>query len=304
MMQAWWFECLSREKGKSWNALIINDKDGRIIGAMPIHIVKKRFFYAILLPYFMSCSGIYIDYQEITDACERKLYEDKILSQLDEKLKSTGVDYFAANTDKYFGNAELLGNHGFKLVSRHTYVVNNIMNVDELIPKYHHMKARAVRKAMKTGLHCVQNSISPEEYYDIYESILVEKRKKVLYSKDFFAGLATAAIEHKQGAIFVIQDANNVIHSALFCNWDSQCAYALAYWVLPEYRNSGASALMFHEAMRSLSGITKEFDFEGGNKANIGASYSKFATTETPFYQFSKAYSLRGKMIELALKFL
>lgn len=304
MMQAWWFEVLSREAGKSWNALIINNEDGKIMGAMPIHIVERRFFSAILLPPFMFYFGIYIDYQGITDAAERKLYEDKILAQLAEKLKSTGVDYFSTHTDKYFENAKLLGNHGFTLVSQHTYVVNDITNVDALIPKYHHMKARAVRKAMKSGLRCVRNCISPEEYYDIYKSILAQKREKVSFTKNYFVGLATVAIEHGQGSIFVIHDANNVVHSALFCIWDSQCAYALAYWVRHEYRNSGASSLMFHEAMRSLSGVTKEFDFEGGNRANIAASYSKFATTETPYYRFTKAYSLRGKLIELALKFL
>lgn len=304
MMQAWWMECVSRDKGKSWNALIVNDDDGKIIGAMPIHIIQRRFFRAVLTPMFVSYFGIYIDYQGITDENDRKSHAEKIIAQLSEKLKAAGIDYFSGQTDKYFHDVELLRNQGFALTPQHTYVINDISEPDTLISKYHHMKARAVRKAMKNGLKCDVNGISPEEYYEIYASILSAKRKKVLFSKDFFVGLVNAAIAHEQGALFVIRDANNVIHSALFCAWDPQCAYALAYLIRPEYRNSGASALMMHEAIRSLSGKTKEFDFEGGNAPKIGASYSKFATTETPFYRFTKAYSLRGLAIKIALNFL
>ena len=67
--------------------------------------------------------------------------------------------------------------------------------------------------------------------------------------------------------------------------------------ITPEFRSSGATSLVFWEAIKLMSTKTKVFDFEGSMSENIENSFRQFGTTQVPYFRINKYNSLLFKSL-------
>lgn len=297
-MQPWWMDATSI--GKHWEGLVFEDH-GKVIGMAAIHWMEKYGIKMAATPLLTPMTPIWINSDDI-NMSDTKARKEYVIKEIDNDLKLLNIDTLKIKTG-LAADASIFNTNGIKTTPRHTYVINDISSPDRLIEHYHKMKSRNIRKAINAGYELHENAISADEYYEIYKGIMAERNETVAYSSDYFTHLANEAIAHGQGTILSLNRPGDFNpETAMLCVWDNTNAYALAYWTRPEARNTGSSSLIFHRAIEKMSGTTKHFDFEGGMNKNVGESYSRFASTETPYLMAEKSYSTKGMLAHLLLK--
>ncbi len=289
-MQPWWLDAVCTAEGKTWDAILAHDGDGRCVAALPFHVMRKYGLRLILNAQLTPHFGLWFA-DNLTDD-ERSRYARQLFGLLARQR----FDALTINAEKNFPFAQEAQSQGFRMHEHYTYVISDIHDPESLIPTYHPMKRRQVLKARKT-LHTEVNAVTPQAFYDFYTACLAQRKRTINYSRSFFLAMSEAALRHEQGAFFSVVDAKGTLHAILFCAWDEQCAYALTYAIDHQLRNSGASALMMHDAIAYLATRTQAFDFEGGNDPAIGASYSKFGSRRTPSPTVAMAKTIKGKIL-------
>ncbi len=289
-MQPWWLDSVCCTPGKSWEAIVLCRASGEVVAAAPFHILQKYCFRLITNAQLTPHQGFWLS-ADLSDSERSALIE-----QLASELSVQKVDAIWFNVEKDFPFGASLESQGFARRDHFTYAIRRITEPDELLHRCHQMKRRQGLKARKS-LHTEVNALAPASFYDFYSQCLAQRGKQVNYRRDFFLTMARAALEHEAGAFFSVVDSESRLYAVLFCVWDEQCAYALTYAIDHELRNSGASALMMHDAICYLRDKTRVFDFEGGNDPQIGASYSKFASERIDCPCFAKHLTLKGKIL-------
>ena len=235
----------------------------------------------VLMPPMMPSVGVWFNHAHSDNVYTRRNRELRVLESLAQFFVSSRYSYVNAVFDKYLNNLLPLYWYGFQLRTRYTFVIPDISQPQIIEADYYHMKRRLIRKAY-SSYRCDIDTLTPEVYYDMYD----EKCKITL---------------NVRYPILVISDLEGTVASALFCVWDSRTAYALSYWTKPSMLNSGSSSMMFHEAVKMLSGRVLEFDFEGSMDRGISASYSMFATKQCPMVEVVYSRGFRGWIMKKLL---
>lgn len=291
-LQPWWLDAVSAAQSKYWDAAIALSASGELLAAMPFHVVQRLGFRFAMNPQLTPYTDVWINRNLVRTPGERLAAVQQIVGQ----LRKAHISAMCFIMPEDFACAAEFEACGFKLTYRHTYIIDDISEPDELLLLYHNMKRRQVQKAQRNLVAAV-GDISPSEYYEFYSQCLARRGQKIFYQKDFFCATAQRIIDHGQANFFTVRDVNGNLLAVLFATWDSLSGYALSYAYDNAMRNTGASALMMHSAIEYLSTRTHSFDFEGGNAKHIGDSYSKFATRCAICPKISGSFSPVGRVL-------
>jgi len=101
----------------------------------------------------------------------------------------------------------------------------------------------------------------------------------------------------------VAKDAEGNTHAAIYIAWDKQTCYYIMGGADENYRSSGAYSLLLWEAIKTASGVCKEFDFCGSMIPSIERFFRSFGGEQVPYFHLKKInskalgllYSLKGK---------
>ena len=79
--------------------------------------------------------------------------------------------------------------------------------------------------------------------------------------------------------------------------WDADSAYYLAGAVDPKNKNTGAMSLLMWTAIQFSSGVTNQFNFEGGMVEPIERFFRSFGAKQTPYFEIRKTNSRLLKLL-------
>lgn len=279
-LQAWWIDAVCIDK--DWDVLLYEEND-TITAFFVYHFIDKFHFRFILQPQLSQYSGIWIDYPASSSPSERLKLEKKIMTYFITELGKRKFSYLDLNFGPYVTNWLPFYWNKFKQTTRYSYQIKDLSDKNKLFESFSHAKRKQINKAQKTL--SVDYSLSGESFYR-----LLEKNFKdgVTFKREFFLHLHKTALSRNQGQIIAIKDKEDV-HAALFIVWDDHTTYALVSAIEPRFRSSGASSLMFWEAIKFSK--TKVFDFEGSMDMDIENSFSQFGTEQIPYFNITKSNS-------------
>lgn len=298
-LQAWWMDavCLNKE----WD-VIIYTKNDKIIASWVFHTVKKYGMSFIIQPQLTQLNGIWIDFPKDLSKNEKISYESKIMefliSQISEKKFSfleQSFHYSLTNWLPFYWN-------GYNQSTRYTYQIEDISNIEKCFSEFHTSKKTHIKKAQKTV--SIDFNLTGNEFYDHLQNNLMANNKKVSYTKKLFINLYEACISRNQGGIIAAYDNEGNLHGALFIVWDHFCSYNLISTINPKFRSSGATSLLFFEAIKMMSSKTKTFDFEGSMNKGIEKSFREFGAIQIPYFQISKSNSFAIETLYRLKKYL
>jgi len=292
--QYWWMDAVCG--GENWDVLLYQEK-GNVLGAFPCHFKQKFGFRYILQPFGTQTNGIWFNYpkQKSFSEYDRLSFEKKVCFNLINQLESLKLSFFRQNFHFSFTNWLPFYWKGFKQTTRYTYQIN-IINVDNAFLNFHSTKKGHIRKCLKNNA-ILKKEIDANAFYYYHKDCLIKKNQSIHYSKDFLLNLHKVVKEREQGIIFGMFDDNNCMHSAIFLIWDEMSGYNYMTAIDPQCKSSGASSLMFLEAIKYLSDKTKVFDFEGSMEENIENSFRQFGSIQKPYFQIEKSYSPFFKLL-------
>jgi hypothetical protein len=288
--QYFWLDAVCGSE--NWNVCLAYNKNDEIIGTLPYYINKKHGFRRLSLPKLTQKLGPWIKYPSGQKAETKLSYELKICNELISRLPKNNE--FIQNFDHTITNWLPFHWKGYKQTTRYTYRLSEIQKLDSIYNEFKGNIKREIKKAEKKGINIVIDD-DIKLFYKINKKTFDRQKKKIPYIFEFIENLDNTIKDHR--IIFFAKDSENRIHAAIYVIWDNDCAYYLMGGGDPELRNSGATSLLMWHAIREMSTKVKYFDFEGSMIEPIERFFRAFGSSQTPYFQVSKVFSKRLKLI-------
>ena len=286
-LQHWWMEAVCH--GKQWDVILV-ERDGKVVAAMPYLIGKRWGMKYILQPQLTQYNGLWYRKQDFKTENKRLDFEKWAINKVVEQLDKLGLAYYQQNFSPGFTNWLPLYWHGFKQTTRYTYRINSLKDSDKVFANFDRKHRQKPILQLADSLKVVWD-ITPEDFYDFHDAYWKSRGKKDLLSKDFTVRVCNAAIVRDQGFIIGLRDDEGNLMAARFVVYDSRCAYSLMSALNPQGHPNGTSPMLFWEAMKHLADKTKAFDFEGSMFQGIEQSYRLYGARQTQYFAIEKTNS-------------
>ena len=280
-MMDWWMDAVCA--GKEWDVLLSCNENGEIQAALLYLLRKRAWMRYIVMPQQTQIGGIWID--EKTKMDSGKVAE--ICQEFASQLGQLGLSYYYQHYPIGSPAAEQMQAMDFKVKERITYRIEDLSNLDKVIEAFSKNKKRQLQKAL--SLHAEMN-MGVEDFYRFHTQCLQEQGKQISYSREFLLVLERKAARLKQSQILSICNADNEVLAAAFLVWDAHSMYYLIPCYKPQYKDSGAGALLVLEAIKLARQKGVAFDFEGSMIRGVANHYKQFGSTRTLYYSVEKYY--------------
>lgn len=287
----WWLDAVCGEE--NWDVIII-EKGGIIVAAMPYALVKQWGFTVAGMPLLTQKLGPWIKYPDNQSYAKRLEYEKKIINKLVENIPhniaryTQNFDYSVTNWQPFYWN-------NFTQSTRYTYVIENLSDLNNI---YKSMQSK-IRTDIKKSLKFVHVEISNniEEFYKINKMTFARQGRCIPYSLEFLGKLDAILLEKHARRIYIAKDNEDRIHAAIYIIWDEDSTYYLMGGGDPELRNSGATSLLIWEAIKFASTVSKKFDLEGSMLEPVERFFRGFGTVQKPYFTISKTFDKRMRAV-------
>ena len=290
--QDWWLDAVCGSQ--NWNALI-SEHNGNIIGAWGYPLKKKYHLKLINMPMLTPGIGPIITYFEGQKPATQLSHEQQILDELIDQLPK--FDLF----DIYF--LPLFKNHlsfywkGFSQSTRYTYIIKDLTDPDKIFNGFNSSIRSQIRKAEKE-INIVESE-DVELFYKINALTFKRLEKKVPYTLSYVNQIDEACKTNKCRKILLAKDNEGNIHAAVYIVWDVQSAYYLMGGADETYKSSGAYSLLLWSAIKTVVGLTGQFNFCGSMLPSVERFFRSFGGEQTPYFHLKKINSKTLKLFYL-----
>ena len=277
--QPWWLDAVAPG---SWDCAIIKDGDS-IVARWPYIKTRRLGFRLYGKPVCTQTLGPWVNCNvtnKIKALAKKKELYEKLISQLPQK---GSVDLYLDSSVEYF-----LPFHwaGFRVEPTLSYRFSDLSDLDAIF--------KGVKDSRRTVIKNAAKSLTVSESKDI--SILIEMQKKTFsrqkrslpISEDVIKRLNDACTEHQACFMLVASDCEGHIHAASYFVYDSNVCYYIMSGADTEFRNSGAGSLLIWEGIKRAAQLSKAFDFEGSNIADIEMNFRSFGAPFVVNYRVSR----------------
>ncbi len=277
--QAWWWEKCT--VGKEWDAIILENADGRIEAAMPYHILKRFCFRVMLMPLHTQYHYIYISpqasiaiYEKLAQAIEEIVHREHLSWVYLQGFYPT--DFMTA-----------MRKRGFAIKDRITYRIDDIPPYNELPTLFSTNKRRQLKKAKDMQLV----DLSVEDFYTFHTECMRKQGKRIDYPERWAKAVIPETMAHQQGRLIAAQDTHGVLLSAMFLAWDHEFSYFLLPCYHPDTKDRGGVAWLTAQALEITRRLGLRFDFEGSMTPSIASSYQQFGGKPVVYNSIEKLYN-------------
>lgn len=328
-MQYWWLEGVSA--GKDWDVILITDADAEdnvpasdgkatadtavapasssetadpqenskeapeeepmptVLAAMPYEVSKKFWLRHVNQPVLCPYGGVWFNPSVADDADKVAALYKRIDAKLSELRLMSYNQLFRPDCP----SVHILDGLGFKFVTRGTYVLNDLSNLQRVIDGFSRGKRKKLEKLTLT--YSVED-IEPEAFFYFHHFTLSQKKDKPTYSRETLLVMAEKAAERNQIRIFGVRNQDKDLLAAAVVVWDAHYAYLLLDTFDHDLPDSGARELLTLEALKIAHDRHLKFDF-----ARHRSYLKNYGAKKTTFYSVHKGaavYVMMQRFIE------
>lgn len=279
----WWLNAVAEDR---WEYIRIENKNREIIASFPIY--KTRFFLwkALRVPPITQTLGIYIKETgaKLTKRLER---EKKLINSIIEKLPDGyQYDFFLDINNQYVLPFIWAG---FKVEPMFSYRINEISDLSETW--------KGFKENIRTDIRKAEKKVSVVEDGDIDILISLQKKtfarqgRKYPYDENLIRKIDKVLCEYNSKLFLHAVDENGNVHAATYFVFDENRCYYLFSGGDPDFRNSGATALLIWKGISYASKRVHVFDFEGSMIEDIERFVRGFGAEPHTYYHVKKLNS-------------
>lgn len=283
---------------RNWDVLLV-EKGGIIVAAMPYCFIKKKDGINITQPPLTQKNGIWIRYPLNQKLTSKISFERNVIKEIIRELEKLDLVSYNQNFDYKFTNWLPFYWEGYKQYTRYTYLIEDLSDLESLFSSIDSNTRKQIRKAEK--IVNVKEGLSLEEFYEINNLTFKRQKMQIPYTFEFLKKIDRACIERNCRVILYAEDYEGRTHAAIYIVWDEKSAYYLMGGADPELRNSQASTLLMWEAIKFSRSVTTKFDFEGSMIESIEKFFSSFGAVQKPYFNISKDFN-QTNIIEVIAK--
>ena len=175
-MTPWWLDAVCA--GKEWDALLAEDEQGNILGAMPYLLRKRAWYRYIVMPQLSQTGGIWVTAEVTADRWKTA----EVCRQIKEQLDKMGLAYYYQQYLPGSLCVDAMRALGFKAHERVTYRVEDLSDLNKVIDSFSKNKRRQLQKAL--SLHADRN-MSIEDFYRFHSHCMSVRRRSMIYTREF-----------------------------------------------------------------------------------------------------------------------
>lgn len=283
--QYWWLDVVCGEE--NWDVVLV-EKGGEVMGAMPYFFYRKFGLMFIAQPPLTQTTGVWIRSSGAKYA--RALgYQKDIMGGLIKGLPA--FDSFSQNW--HYSNTNWLPFcwNGFRQTSRYTYVLPSLASEAQLWAALEEKTRSDIRKAADRFELQVRDDYGVTEFLRLNRMTFERQGMEMPYDSSLIERLDAACAARGQRKILIAEDKQGQHHAGVYIVWDENEAYYLLGGGNPQLRNSGATSLCLWHAIRHASTVTKSFNFEGSMIESVERFFRAFGAIQTPYFNISKTPS-------------
>lgn len=288
--QPFWLDAVVGSE--NWD-VILNEKGGKILGALPYSFENTNKGIIIKEGKLTQKSGIYINYPKNQKYTSKLSFERKVINSLIEELEKKDIKSYSQNFDYSFTNWLPFYWKGYNQTTRYTYVIEDTRNYEDVYNSIDSTTKNIIRKAEKNVN--VKKGLSIDKFYEINKMTFDRKNISIPYDLTFVKKIDKACNERNCREIFYAQDEENNIHAAIYVVWDNESMYYLLGGINPDYKNSSATSLLLLEAIKLACSMNLKFDFEGSMNKDIEKFFSSFGGIQKQYFSINKDFKFDFK---------
>jgi len=280
-MQYWWLEAVCA--GKKWDVMLSYDAQQNVRAALPYLWNERLKMKYILMPQQTQIGGVWVKPEYVNSASVLQEIAADFQSELDHLKLAYYYQHFPLNSKMPDVFAQL----GFKVKNRITYRIEDLSDLDAVIDHFSKNKKRQLQKALSAT---VDFDLDAEKFYYFHQNCLLERKKQISYSREFFLVLYEKCVEHHQGQIIAVRGPEGQLQAAAFLVWDNNSLYYLIPTYSEAEKDSGASARLVLESIKFARNVSKAFDFEGSMISGVANHYKQFGSEAVAYKSVEKYY--------------
>lgn len=290
-------DALSGTEG--WDVCLSYDNNGKLQGALPYYLLKRRGFTLIKNPPLATYLSLWLQYPESPKLHRRYSFERNVLTDLIDQLPSALLYDF--QFDPALTNCLPFHWAGFQQTTRYTYLLEGIDDPPQRFREMEGAVRTHIRKARSQLTFRLATSTEP--LLQVLQKSYQHKKMRLPFVPSRLEQLHHAAQSRAQGAIFLAVDEQEQVHTAAFVVWDEHRANYLLNGSDPTIRQTGANYFLFWEIVKYLAKQSRELDLEGSMLPLIEPVFSSFGARQTPYFRLirfqnkwiERLYYLSGK---------
>ncbi len=286
--QDWWFDTIVGDQ--NWD-VVLAEKNGSIIGAIPYHHKTKLGFSIITVAPFTRYSGLWLKYPAHQKSVSKLSFEQKTITELIDKLPP--FSDLTINLASIYTNWKPFYFKGFKQTSYYSYAQQAPVDPDSVW--------KNMDDGMRGTLRKAENKLTIEASDDILPLLNQSKVTQndnntiIKNASKVFQKIFTAC-QQQQCCKLTHAMYDGEIAASLFMIWDNQCLYTLISGSNPKFNKSGALSLLYWDAVKIASQKQLAFDFTGTMVENVDPYLRDFGLQHTPYSIISKSNNLLFKL--------
>jgi len=257
---------------------------GRLVAGIPLFFKKRLGMPICTMPPLTYTWGVVIENIE-GKPIHQKTRQAEILDRFARHLAHQL--YFVQRFHPSVSNWLPFQWQGFRQVSRVTYVIDQLYDLDLVWVGMRENLRREIRKAQKRGMTVVpcKSEVVAENLSKTYaRQALSPPREEI----DLLSRVFHAARQNAAGECFCAQDVEGRVHAAAMLVWDRKRAYYLAGGADPALRTSGASSLLMWHMIQFAAAHSAIFDFEGSQIPAIERFFRAFGASQVWYQEISR----------------
>jgi hypothetical protein len=278
--QPWWLDCVAPG---AWREAVVRRGD-EVVARLPYAARRRMGLSMIVQPTFTQTLGPW--FAAFEGKYTRRLETEKrLLQELIEMLPPFDVFRmcFAPTMTSWLPFYWA----GFEATVCYTYRIEDLTDLDRVQSEFQDHVRRGIRKAQRSVQ--VDCDFPLDELLRLDSQTYARQGLRLPHSYEVLRRLDAACAARGSRRILGAVDADGRTHAALYVVWDERTLYALRSARDPELQAVGANTLLYWEAIRLASEVSRVFDFEGSMVEPIEHYFRGFGGRQTPYFFVSKA---------------
>jgi hypothetical protein len=278
--QPWWLDAVAPGR---WSAAAVRPGQ-EVVARLPFVRRRKGGLTAIVQPDLTQTLGPWI--RPLEGKYARRLEAEKrLLGQLIQMLPP--FDLFRMNFAATLTNWLPFYWAGFDATVRYTYRLDDLSDLDRIRGDFQDHVRRGIRKA--ENVVEVVHGPPLEPVLRLNARTFARQGRRPPYSDELVRRLDGACAARGARRILAAVDARGRTHAVLYLVWDERTLYPIINARDADLQAFGANALLYWEAIRFASTVSRTFDFEGSMLEPIEHFVRGFGGGQTAYFCVWKA---------------
>jgi hypothetical protein len=278
--QPWWLGAVAPGR---WSAVAVR-RGSDVVARLPFVQRRAPGLTAIVQPHLTQTLGPWI--APLDGKYARRLEtEKKLLGEMIAMLPP--VDLFRMHFSPVLTNWLPFYWAGFEASVRYTYRLDDLSDLDRVRREFQDHVRRGIRKA--ENVVEVRDDLPLEPVLRLNAATFARQGRRPPYSDDLVRRLDAACAARGARRILAAVDAGGRTHAVLYLVWDERTLYPIINARDADVQAFGANALLYWEAIRFASTVSRAFDFEGSMLEPIEHFVRGFGGRQTRYFCVWKA---------------